>query len=59
MAMQRADVTPTANQVDASKRARDQLSAVLARWKTLSTTGLATLNAKRKAAGQPPITPGG
>ncbi|HEV8357242.1 MAG TPA: hypothetical protein VGQ17_10805 [Gemmatimonadales bacterium] len=56
MAMQRADVSPTANQVAACARAREQLSVVLPRWTALKTTGLAGLNARRRAAGQPPVT---
>lgn len=55
MAMQGADVAPTAGQVAASERARAQSIAVLGRWTTLTTTGLAGLNAKRKAAGQPEV----
>ena len=56
MAMQRADVTPTANQVAACARAREQSRAVLQRWTALKTTDLAVLNARRKAAGAPPVT---
>jgi photosystem II stability/assembly factor-like uncharacterized protein len=56
MAMQSADVTPTAAQIAACRRAHSQLLEVLARWTAIKTTGLATLNAKRKAAGQSPVT---
>jgi hypothetical protein len=52
MAMQSADVTPTANQVAACGKARIEGNAMLAKWKTLSTTGLAALNGKLKAGGQ-------
>jgi hypothetical protein len=52
MAMQAADVAPTANQVAACGKARTQAGEVLAKWKALSTTGLAGLNAKLKASGQ-------
>jgi photosystem II stability/assembly factor-like uncharacterized protein len=52
MAMQGADVTPTANQVAACTRARVQLREVLPKWTALTSTGLAALNVKRKAAGQ-------
>ncbi|MGI8548210.1 MAG: WD40/YVTN/BNR-like repeat-containing protein [Gemmatimonadaceae bacterium] len=56
MAMQGADVTPTASEVAATVRAREQYNDVMARWTTLKTTGLATLNAARKAAGQSQVT---
>ena len=55
MAMQNADVAPSADQLAACERARVQLRAVTARWHALETTGLATLNARRSAAGQAPI----
>jgi hypothetical protein len=55
MAMQDADVAPTAAQVQAADRARVQARTATARWSILRTTGLAALNAKRKAAGQPAI----
>jgi hypothetical protein len=56
MAMQSADVAPTANDLTAASRARTDAAAVSKRWNALKTTGLAGLNAKRKAAGQPPVT---
>jgi hypothetical protein len=56
MAMQAADVAPTSNQVAACGKARTQAAEVLAKWKALSTTGLAALNAKLKAAAQPAVT---
>ncbi len=56
MAMQNADVSPTAVQIAACAAARAQAAAVLPQWNTLRTTRLTALNAKRKAAGQPPIT---
>ncbi len=56
MAMQGADVAPTANQVAACDRARKQSAEVMKQWTALKTTGLAELNAKRKAAGQPAVT---
>jgi hypothetical protein len=55
MAMQDADVAPTASQVATADRARSQARDAEARWNTLRTRGLASLNAKRKAAGQPAI----
>ncbi|MDQ6888593.1 MAG: glycoside hydrolase [Gemmatimonadota bacterium] len=55
MAMQGADVTPTANQVAASTRGRVQLRDVLSRWTALRIGGLAALNAKRRGAGQPEV----
>jgi photosystem II stability/assembly factor-like uncharacterized protein len=57
MAMQSADVTPTANEVSAATKARAENADALRRWNALKTTGLASLNAKRKSAGQPAIVP--
>jgi hypothetical protein len=59
MAMQSADVTPTAGAVAACASARQTANEVMRRWTALKTTELAALNAKRKAAGQPPIAPPG
>ncbi len=56
MAMQTADVAPTAAQLAACASAREQVSLAMARWTSLRTTGLASLNASRRAAGQSPIT---
>ena len=56
MAMQGADVTPTTMQVQACDRARAQAATVMARWNALATTGLTSLNAKLRAAGQAPVT---
>ncbi len=56
MAMQDAEVAPTARQVAACTAARRQLSDVMTRWTALKTTRLAAVNARRKAAGQPEIT---
>ena len=58
MAMQSADVAPTTAQVAACTRAQAQSAEVMARWTALSTTGLAELNARRKAAGQPTVPAG-
>jgi photosystem II stability/assembly factor-like uncharacterized protein len=55
MAMQEADVAPTARDVAACAAARAQSAVVMSRFVTLTTTDLAALNAKRKAAGQPAI----
>jgi photosystem II stability/assembly factor-like uncharacterized protein len=57
MAMQRAEVAPTASQIAAATRARAQWAALLPRWTALRTSGLAALNAKRKAAGLPEVVP--
>jgi hypothetical protein len=57
MAMQNAEVAPTANEIAACSKARTESGAVLARWTKLKTTGLAALNAKRKAAGLATVTP--
>ncbi len=56
MAMQGADVTPTAMQVAACDRARAQSTRAMPRWTRLKTTGLAAFNAQRKAAGLPTVT---
>ncbi len=55
MAMQGADVAPTAGQVAVAAKARADGAGVIRSWTTLRTTGLAALNAKRRAAGQPAI----
>ncbi|HET7459031.1 MAG TPA: hypothetical protein VFJ74_15390, partial [Gemmatimonadaceae bacterium] len=55
MAMQGADVAPTAGEVAAVERAGADAAAVLARWTRLRTTELSALNARRRAAGQPAI----
>jgi photosystem II stability/assembly factor-like uncharacterized protein len=55
MAMQAADIAPTANQVAACGKARSEGTAVLAKWRALSTVRLAALNAKLKAGGQPGV----
>jgi hypothetical protein len=56
VAMQGADVTPTAREAAACEHARVQFQEVRARWTALKTRGLAALNATRKAAGQPALT---
>jgi len=55
LAMQSADVAPTARDVAACANARRDSATVMARWTKLKTTDLAALNAKRKAAGQSAI----
>jgi photosystem II stability/assembly factor-like uncharacterized protein len=52
-----ADVAPTASRLDAVAKAKADAAAVMKKWTALSTTGLAALNAKRKAAGQPTVPP--
>ena len=52
MAMQGADVAPTAGEIAAVARAREQAAAVMRRWNALRTTRLAELNARRRAAGE-------
>jgi photosystem II stability/assembly factor-like uncharacterized protein len=56
MAMQSADVAPTSAQVKAATDAQTQARGAMARWTTLRTRDLAAFNAKRKAAGQPPVS---
>jgi photosystem II stability/assembly factor-like uncharacterized protein len=58
MGMQGADVAPTARDVQACADARRQSAAVMAKWNKITTVDLPALNAKRKAAGQPPIAIG-
>ncbi|HEY4307519.1 MAG TPA: hypothetical protein VGM82_23800 [Gemmatimonadaceae bacterium] len=57
MAMQSADVAPTAPQVTAANQAHTGATAMLAKWNRLRTTGLAALNTKLKASGQQTVTP--
>jgi photosystem II stability/assembly factor-like uncharacterized protein len=52
MAMQGADLTPSAGEVGACTRARAEQTAVMQKWAALSGPALAALNAKRRAAGQ-------
>jgi photosystem II stability/assembly factor-like uncharacterized protein len=52
MAMQGADVTPTARQVAAAQRARSDAASLTTRWTALTTSGLKELNDRRKAAGR-------
>ncbi|HEU5218642.1 MAG TPA: hypothetical protein VFU23_08280, partial [Gemmatimonadales bacterium] len=52
MAMQGADVAPTAAQVAGCTRAQAQAADVMARWTALKTSGLGAFNAKRRAAGE-------
>ncbi|MBX6330297.1 MAG: glycoside hydrolase [Gemmatimonadaceae bacterium] len=56
MAMQQADVAPTAREIADCRRARATADAVMARWTALERRDLPALNAKRKAAGKPPVT---
>ena len=55
MAMQGADLTPTAGEIAACAQARSQSAKVMARWNQLKTAGLAAFNAKRSAAGMTPL----
>ncbi|HZH40673.1 MAG TPA: hypothetical protein VFD85_06665, partial [Gemmatimonadales bacterium] len=55
MAMQGADIAPSAGEVAACTKAREERVTVLHRWAALSGPGLLALNAKRKAAGQPEV----
>jgi photosystem II stability/assembly factor-like uncharacterized protein len=56
MAMQQADVAPTAREIADCRRARATADAVMARWTALERRELSALNAKRKAAGKPVVT---
>ena len=55
MAMQGADVAPTAAQVAGCDRARAESTAVMVRWTRLKTVGLAAFNATRSAAELAPL----
>ncbi|HET7024401.1 MAG TPA: hypothetical protein VFI39_04280 [Gemmatimonadales bacterium] len=56
MAMQAADVTPSAEEVAACARARADAAPVMRKWNALVGEGLRTLNARRKGAGLPEIS---
>ena len=56
MAMQGADVAPTAGQVATAAKARADAAVPMRAWATIRTSGLATFNQKRQAAGQPTVT---
>ena len=55
MSMQSADVAPTANQIAVAAQARTRANEVMSRWTKLRTTGVAALNTRLKAAGQPAV----
>jgi photosystem II stability/assembly factor-like uncharacterized protein len=55
MAVQSADVAPTANAIAGAAKARTEGAGVMARWNKLKTTELAALNVKLKSSGQTPI----
>jgi hypothetical protein len=55
MAMQDADVTPTAEEVAACARARATARPVMAKWNALVGVRMQQLNARRHAAGLPSI----
>jgi hypothetical protein len=55
MAMQAADVAPTASEVANADRAKRAAAATMLRWNTLRTSGLSAYNAKRRAAGAAPL----
>lgn len=56
-ALQTADVAPTASKLDAVAKAKADAATVMKKWTSLSTTELAKINTKRKAAGQATIPP--
>ena len=55
MAMQGADIAPSAGEVAACAKARGERADVMRRWAALSGPALTALNTKRKAAGQPEV----
>jgi hypothetical protein len=56
-AMQTADMVPTAARLEAARKAQADAAGLMQRWNAYSTTMLASLNAKLRAAGQTPIPP--
>jgi hypothetical protein len=54
MAMQNAEVTPTASEAAACARARAEGAAMQAKWSALK-SAINTFNTKQKAAGQPTV----
>jgi hypothetical protein len=56
MAFQGADVAPTAGQVATAAKARADALTPMRAWTALKTSGLAELNARRQASGQPVVT---
>ena len=52
-----SEMAPTSTRLAAATTAKTEAAAALKKWTTLSTTGLAALNAKRKAAGLPIVAP--
>ncbi|MDZ7629757.1 MAG: hypothetical protein U5K74_00005 [Gemmatimonadaceae bacterium] len=55
MAMQGADVAPTSMQIAACASARAMGASAMQAWTALRTTGLASINAERRAQGQPAL----
>ena len=56
-ALSAADVAPTATRLAAARAAQAEAAGVMREWTSLSTTGLAALNAKRRAAGMTVVAP--
>ncbi|MEO7216907.1 MAG: hypothetical protein ABI026_01820, partial [Gemmatimonadaceae bacterium] len=56
LAMQAAEIAPTAAQIAACARARVEVQAAMARWDALKTAGLSSFNATLKTKGQPALT---
>jgi hypothetical protein len=55
MAMQEADVAPTAEQVAACARARAEAAEVMRKWNSVVAVELPRFNARRRAAGLPAV----
>jgi photosystem II stability/assembly factor-like uncharacterized protein len=55
MAMQGADVAPTAGQVSTAAKARSDAQPVMRSWAALKTSGLAAFNAMRRASNLPEV----
>jgi hypothetical protein len=54
--LEEADAEPTSQAVAAVRSVRADFAAILVRWRQLSTSDLAVLNARLRAAGQPSIS---
>jgi PKD repeat protein len=52
-----SEMAPTSTRLAAATAAKTEAAAAMRKWSSLSTTGLAALNTKRKAAGLPIIAP--
>jgi hypothetical protein len=56
MATQNAESPPTADQIAAASKARNEASEVLRQWNQIKTAGVTSFNGRRKSAGQSTLT---